>query len=318
MDSEGNFIANAHFNRVRPINASDAVSSDKIERALGTRVEGGYSYCLDSGASIFLASHEIENSNNLRNLSEALIVETATPTGNLLITQEYDVGEISGVCLCPEATVSLLPPDIANDCGVSVHLVKIGGRVEGQHACKLVANEKEIGGDDVEYLFFAKRVNKLWWLNETQVADLAFRRGFPEAEFNRVQEYIRAREDRDQDSVRVERANYSDKIAKSVRFDQVPPTFNVEEKLRAFKGVEDYEDVGLDGPDGKAQLLEDKILIKKYVSTWSRVLRLTNEYSMEQWQSEDALLQYDPVWKQIRSELNWKTSRVLSASATVH
>ena len=95
-------------------------------------------------------------------MDEPLIIETATPAGNLEVFEAYDVGDIVGVRLCAEATANLLPPEIINDCGVSVHLVKIAPRGGGgvkRHMCVLVANEINIGGVDREYQFYAKRNN---------------------------------------------------------------------------------------------------------------------------------------------------------------
>ena len=166
MDAEGEFLRpRSHFNWEK--------TAKRIEMALHTITPQPGWYCLDSGSNTFIVNHFILQFRNLRKVKE-ITVGTATPTGNLVVTQAYDVGEISGVRLCEDATASLLPPEIINNCGVSVHLFKTEERGNGSHVCMLTANEKHIGGGDVEFNYYARRQNKLFWLNETQFSDLAF------------------------------------------------------------------------------------------------------------------------------------------------
>ena len=273
MDDEGNFIARAHFNNERLSTAADRIGSERIERALATRVQEGYSYCIDSGSNTAVINHRAENSENLRNLNQPLIIETATPTGNLLVTQAYDVGEISGVRLCEDATASLLPPEIINNCGVSVHLFKTEERGAGSHVCMLTANEKHIGGGDVEFNYYARRQNKLFWLNETQFSDLAFRKGFPQAEFDRVQMESLERLSRPNRVVHEEssRANTA---------------FHAPEGQSENTGVKNYEQMGLNGRSGKWHLQMDKTRVKAYVDVWSKVIRMTSVAPMEKDESE--------------------------------
>ncbi len=77
-----------------------------------------------------------------------------------------------------------------NNCGVSVFLGKIPveGFREPQHVCLPSTNEKQIGGGDVEYTFKARKHNQLWWVDENQMLDIAFRKGFPFEEYNRVKD----------------------------------------------------------------------------------------------------------------------------------
>ena len=100
---------------------------------------------------------------------------TATPSGTLEVKQIFDVGQVIGARYCPEASASLLPSDIINDCAVKVHVYKINGR----YVCALVANGKFIGGDVREFIFHATRFNGMWWISEEQMSEIVFRKGFP-------------------------------------------------------------------------------------------------------------------------------------------
>ncbi len=88
------------------------------------------------------------------------------------------MGEITAVRYCPEASASLVPPDILNDCGVAVHLYKIRQGPRGKRRCMLVAQRSEIGGKQREFPYKAIRANGLWLITEAQMQDIAFRRGF--------------------------------------------------------------------------------------------------------------------------------------------
>ena len=93
-------------------------------------------YCIDTGSNTFIVNHLIEKYRNLRKLKKFITVGTATPSGTLEVKQIFDVGQVIGARYCPEASASLLPSDIINDCAVEVHAYKINGR----YVCALVAN----------------------------------------------------------------------------------------------------------------------------------------------------------------------------------
>ena len=92
---------------------------------------------------LFVRNHVIAKGRNLRDLEILIEIETATPTGNLIVTQVYDVGELRAVKRCEKATASVLPPEVANDCGVSVLLTKIqvAGYNVPQHVCITHVND---------------------------------------------------------------------------------------------------------------------------------------------------------------------------------
>ena len=132
-------------------------------------------YCIDTGSNTFIVNHLIEKYRNLRKLKKNITVGTATPSGTLEVKQIFDVGQVIAARYCPEASASLLPSDIINDCAVEVHAYKINGR----YVCALVANGKFIGGDKREFIFHATRYNGMWWISEEQMSDIVFRKGFP-------------------------------------------------------------------------------------------------------------------------------------------
>ncbi len=105
---------------------------------------------------------------------------TATPSGTLVVKQIFDVGQVLEVRFCPEASASLLPSDIINNCAVEVHVYKINGR----RVCTLVANRKFICGDEREFIFDAIRHNGMWWISEEQMSDIVFRKKIPDGHFS--------------------------------------------------------------------------------------------------------------------------------------
>ena len=102
MNSEGEFIA-------RAFPTLEKISSDpsRTFRALHTNCGGEKLYCVDSGSNVFVTDHIIARGENLRDLEIPIEIETATPSGNLIVRQVYDVGELRAVRLCEEATASL-------------------------------------------------------------------------------------------------------------------------------------------------------------------------------------------------------------------
>ncbi len=168
MDAEGDFFdSRTHFNweQVR----------QRIDIALHTITPQPRMFCVDTGSNTFIVNHLILQFRNLRKLKKVITVGTATPSGTLTVKQIFDVGQVVGVRYCPEASASLLPSDIINDCAVEVHAYKINGR----YVCALVANGKFIGGEEREYISHATRHNGMWWISEEQMSDIVFRKGFP-------------------------------------------------------------------------------------------------------------------------------------------
>jgi hypothetical protein len=126
MDADGDFISRprSHFNTEKV--------SKRVERALTTITPQPNMYCVDSGSNTMIVNHLIPRFRNLRNLRDSITVETASAAGNLTIDQIFDVGEITAVRYCPEASASLVPPDILNDCGVALNLFKIRAGPRGR------------------------------------------------------------------------------------------------------------------------------------------------------------------------------------------
>ncbi len=146
--AEGEFFdSRSHFNREQV--------KQRIHTALHTITPSPRMYCIGTGSNTFIVNHLILKYRNLRKLKKVITVGTATPSGTLTVKQIFDVGQVLEVRLCPEASASILPSDIINDCAVEVHIYKINGR----RMCTLVANGKFIGGDEREFIFDATRHN---------------------------------------------------------------------------------------------------------------------------------------------------------------
>ena len=94
MDADGEFIS-------RAFPTLEKISSDpsRTFRALHTNCKGEKLYCVDSGSNVFVTEQIIVRGENLRDLEIPIEIETATPSGNLIVTQVYDVGELCAVRL---------------------------------------------------------------------------------------------------------------------------------------------------------------------------------------------------------------------------
>ena len=207
---------------------------------------------------------------------------------------------------CPEASASLLPSDIINDCAVEVHVYKINGR----RVCTLVANGKFIGGDVKEFIFHETRYNGMWWISEEQMSDIVFRKGFPVEIFlqqvgkNKSPEGLGIWHERA--GPPEPRACVNLSAATTSRVSAARTVTRVEE-------IEDESDgeaaAAVDSEDERAEQAvlmkrhranvkeidnwessrafapELKIKVNAYVRVWSRIFRLTSE-GMEQGASE--------------------------------
>lgn len=139
---------------------------------------------------MFLSSILIATCKLLRRLEQPIIIETVASGGNLLVNKIFDVGNAHGIHYCEEATANLIPPDVLNDCGVAVYMMKEGHAATGENQCILVSNSKFIGGPDRQYLFRATRVNNLWWISEAKVLDICCRHGFSEETMYLIQSKV--------------------------------------------------------------------------------------------------------------------------------